>query len=279
MSYATAEEWDLENYHQYGASIWAKYLADEVVDEEFIRDTWTEAGLSNDPLLVTYGLLRDRYGLDGYQVFFDFAARNAVWDYAEQSALIDALDAKEDDYTNQRVARVVQGETGGMLGGNTAVEPERYGTNYIEITDLEGENLHLVFEGSEVGDQGSAAQWNVDFVFARGIRGAYTRVDMPDRRTADLWLDGLANPDTEPLWMVVSVVSDDRTPRETFTYQFSLETDAEPEDTGDGEPDAVTDLGDVEFEDKRCASASGPAGLGAGFFAFALALSRRRRRC
>lgn len=273
---ATDSEWEVENYHQYAAAIWVKYLSDEVADVPFIKDTWTETGTSNDPLAVTYDLLAERYGLDGYTVFFDFAARNAVWDYQEQAAIVEGLEDHQDDYIDQRVSRVVLGKTDGMVNGNAAVTPERYGTNYIEITDLEGDDLHLVFEGTGAGDQGSEPQWNVDFVFGRGLHGAYTRVDMPDKRTADVWLEGLADPDTEPLWMVVSVVSDDRVPRETFSYQFSLETDYVVVDDDDDDPDPIADLGDVDFEEGRCASAPAPVGVGAGLFAFALAFLRRR---
>ncbi|MCB9761238.1 MAG: hypothetical protein H6739_15460 [Alphaproteobacteria bacterium] len=272
---ASSTEWELENYHQYGALIWPRYLTEFHVDATFIRDTWLEGDFRNDPMLTTRELLEEREGLDSYALFFDFAARNAVWDYQDRDAFLDVLASRQDDYQDQSITRVIQGGLTDWANATQGTLPERYGVNYVKLTDLEGDDLHVMFEGEAEGDSGSPAQWNVTVVYPRGAHGAYREVPLnEDGLTADVWLEGVADDSPDEVWLVIAVVSDVREPREVFNYRYFVETDFVEEEEEDTDPPPITDLGHADTG--RCAQA--PAGpMWMGLLAGLALLVRRRR--
>lgn len=273
--YATGE-WELENFHQYGALIWPRFLTEFHVDTSLIRESWTEAStVSNDPLLETGVLLEEQYGLDIYELFFEFAARNSVWDYTHHQAYVDNLESRESDYVSQRVARTHEGGTGGEWAESLeGTRPERYGTNYIVFTELEGQNLRVAFEGDAQGDEGHDAQWNVQVVYPQGLHGVYNSVPLEDG-VGDVWIDDVAGAG-EDVWLVVSVVSDYRHPREQFGYRYLVETDYEPEAEDTSPPDVTQ--GSKSFDEGNCSTAPG-APMAAWAVLAGLAALRRRRAC
>ena len=82
----------LEEYHQYGAAIWPRYLTEYVTSWTTIRDTWVYGGSGDDPLDYIAEVIAEESGADIDEVFADFAAHNATWDYYHGENILSFLD-------------------------------------------------------------------------------------------------------------------------------------------------------------------------------------------
>ncbi|MDP6931447.1 MAG: DUF6055 domain-containing protein [Myxococcota bacterium] len=255
----------LQEYHQYGAFIFPRYLTEFLAGPELIRDSWMEAGDEEDPLAVLAPDL-DALGASAPSVFGDFAAHNAVWDYAESFLYQEYLYSWDQSYPGedqQLVQSVLGSGSDGWAEPPAETLPASYGYNVIRMADPERGTLRVAFEGDETGSEGSAAEFEVRVVVPTDDSYAYEAISL-EQGTGDVELD-IRNEDE--LWLVVSSVSSDSVTGETFGYRYLLEY---PEGSG-----PLAGLGCACGSAGRRHEAGG--GVVVGLFAFLVALARREQ--
>ena len=106
----------LEEFHQYGAAIWPRYLTEYVTDWRTIRNSWSLAGELADPIEIIRLDLANEYGEDLDVVFGDFAAHNATWDYLHGDNMSDYLDFTSESTGYEDLREVKGGLFGFGLG-------------------------------------------------------------------------------------------------------------------------------------------------------------------
>lgn len=265
------DEGVLQEYHQYGAFIFVRYLAEHAADPDLIRESWLDTRGSRDPLAVIDRLLQEDAGTDLDAAFADFAARNATWDYAHGDWYAAAHDSASSLFGRGNDYRIAA-QSRGLLADVSPpeeVRPQRYGSNMMRLYDLaEGDDLRVAFEGDAAGDHGNAAVWNVEVI---GLFGdEVVREPLGDRLAElageGLWLEGMGQADE--VLVVVSQTAPELLWDEGFDYTLT----AQP-----GWINGPPDTGDTGLEGPRacgCQAGGGPAGL---FALPLLALWRRRR--
>jgi len=224
----------LEEYHQYGAFIFIRYLAEHVGGWEIIRLSWVEAD-HEDPLEVLDGILRQDFDTVLRNAFFDFASRNVAWDYEDGDLYSQVHEQYADGYPNddQRIAASHTVSTDGWVDAPEETLPWRLGTNYIRLFPQDqGPDLHVQFEGDPTGEWASNAAWNVQAVLLReGEDAEYWEIELDDR-AADAWIENSASADE--VWLVVSVSTGEEIPGEQFAYRYALEPgETETDDNGE----------------------------------------------
>jgi hypothetical protein len=269
----------IEEYHQYGAFIFPRYLTEHVADRALIRDSWVLADWNDDPIAVLEGLLPDE---DIEEVFGDFAAQNATWDYLDGYLYKSLLDyaSDETDYGihDARVVDTVgsQGTGSEWVEGPSSTLPERFGYNIIRLKSPESRKLVVRFEGDTAGSQGGAARYQVRLVREYGTNRAYEDVLLSGSEAV---LE-VGTVGTEvALYLVVSAFSDGWNEGETFGYRYQLdmgEVDQPGVDTSTGgsKPQALH----IGSEDKTgCSCAQGTSRGTLWLAALGLMLVARRR--
>jgi len=229
----------LQEYHQYGAFIFPRYLSEEVADWSIVRDSWVLGG-DDDPLAVIDGLLAER-GTSVAEVFPAFAAHNAVWDYQYGERYQASLDAYEAWYGSQDehvAARLPAAGTGGWKNAPEATLPYRYGYNLLELDRPQAGTLVFGFNGDAQGSLGGDASWGVTLVTdgPDGVR--YTAVPLDeDEGTASLILSG----EEDVVYAAVAAIPADADDAEVFGYSY--EARWEDADSGAGEDSGGGDSG------------------------------------
>ena len=230
-SYLYPSEGRLEEYHQYGAAIWPRYLTEFVTDWVTIRDSWSMADAADDPINVVAELLGEP--LDEH--FADFAAHNATWDYADGDAMEELLDrvALLDQFPgrDKRIAATHDGKGTGTDWAQPpeALLPQRYGYNVIRLAQPDRGTVTARFLGDSAGSGGSASRWSVRVVRVVAGQVEYTAVPLVDGGgETTIAVDG-----TEPaVYLVVSVTSPQWDTRETFDYEYQLEVSTDESGSG-----------------------------------------------
>ena len=271
--YKYPEEGVIQEYHQYGAFIFARYLSEKVADTEIVAATWREGSQGGDPIDDLQGLLGEEADIG--EIFADFAAHNTVWDYAHGSLYQEAMEYGEswfpdDDY---RLAAIVDDEgTDGWVDAPEETLPGPFGTNVIRMRWPDAGVLHVGFEGEGIGSSNARAAWAVRLVRQRVTADPiYLELEVEDdSATAEVELDG----EDVAIMLVVSVVPGNRHWGEEFGYRYSLDLEADP---GEDPPNS----GEVESETLAagCACATGPRRKlpWTGLLLVACVFGRRRR--
>ncbi|MES2637867.1 MAG: DUF6055 domain-containing protein [Myxococcota bacterium] len=270
----------LQEYHQYGAMIFPRYVSEIAADWELVRDSWTadvDADTPQDALAV---LLADR-GVDFADAFGDFAARNATWDYADGELYTQWVEWYADYYPSDDhrvVAEVERTGTDGVVAAPEDTLPGRYAYNVVTLPRPGDEDLVVRFESAESGTKGSAAAWRVTVVREQEAGGVTYMPILLENGAGEVRLEDVGD---EQIHLVAAAVAPTARTDETFTwsYGFTLaaDPDDEPTDT-DIDTDAPAALPD-EVEVGACGCASGgDGGNAAGLLLLAgLALAGRRR--
>jgi MYXO-CTERM domain-containing protein len=289
--------WDtgaFPEYHQYGAFLFPRYLSEHVLDWRVIRDSWRENNSLNDPLQAIEGLLESE-GEDLDQVFSDFAAHNAIWDYSDGAVYDQYVEYYADQFSEWdcRISDAL-GSKGDSdwREANPACLPQSYGYNLLTIDNPKSGHLSVAFEGEEIGSRGSATSWKLQLVREGGSGPTYTPVDVEDNVVESVLCD-VGEEDT--LFVVVSTHAQRFKDDETFGYKSKVEiVDSHPDcgdspkDTGESSdtgittpeptPGVVGGLGDVQAQGCSCTSAGTkrfpPTAFGALLMGF-LGLRRR----
>lgn len=266
-----------EEYYQYGAFIFIRYLSEIAADREIIRTAWLESPESGDPLVRIAEALEREYNTTLFDAYSDFAARNLLWDYEDG----ELYGAYHDGFIQQnsgrdvRISQDIRDNTDGWVAsGDTP--PQRLGTNYLNLISPAPSILQVQFEGEPTGTEGSPAVWSVWFVTRSGERVPLTVEDGAVDFTSEADDSG---------WLVINVDSSIRFPGETFAYRFAVNWEAQ--DTPDtGTPDDVDDDNDDDSVDggsnggrSGCATTPGSTsfgGLGWGLAMLLIVGGRRR---
>ena len=261
----------LAQYHQYGAFIWVRYLAEHVGDWRIIKKSWVQAD-DEDPLVVLDAQLRQDHDLTLKAAFFDFAARNVAWDYehGELYAAVHEQYATGYPSDDHRLAASHIVTTDGWVEPPAETLPWRLGTNYIRLFPQDdGPDLHVQFEGEATGAWSSNAAWDVRVVVLREAAEPEYWELLLDERQGNAWIEDSASADE--IWLVVNVTTGEDNPGETFAYSYNMEPGEAPEDTG-------LDLGEaIENLANACACSSGrPLSGWVLMVAGAVLLARRR---
>jgi len=222
------DEWTPETIHQYGAWIWVQYLDEYIGGPDLIRDSWVLAPPQGDPLEVV-GELTDT---EPHALFFDFATRNATWDYEHGDAIeADAQAGMTDPESHWISGRLPE-------VGEDPVSPEfppyTYGANYWRAISLPA-SFELVFEpNAKKIDWHVALAWEED--------GEHQRLEM-DQETRVLQVTRW--PEDRQAKLVVAVAKTTKDKGKTFPYSLEMRAYTPPLDTGEdtGDPDSGEPVG------------------------------------
>lgn len=285
----------LQEYHQYGAFIFPRYVSEIAADADVIRDSWVEDLDADTPQDAIAQLLEER-GVAFADAFGDFAARNVTWDYADGEAYAEWVEAyagyyRSDDH--RVVAEVSRSGTDGLVAAPEDTLPGRYGYNVVELVRPSDGAYRFAFQGDAEGSRGTDAAWRVTLVqdLAGGPR--YTPVPITDG-AGEVLLEGV---DGETVSLVVAAVPDDAREDEVFPWSYAVTfeeagEDTDPSDDTAGDTDTPDDTGptdkpgdpladdDTVELDGGCACTSAPdagGGWALGALVGAALLVRRRR--
>lgn len=231
----------LQEYHQYGAMIFPRYVSEIAADWELVRDSWTLDLGADTPQDALAMLLADR-SVDFADAFGDFASRNATWDYADGDLYTQSMEWYADYYRAEDrsvVAEVNQNGTDGVIEAPEDALPGRYGYNVVTLPRPGDEDLLVRFESEAAGSKGSAADWRVTVVRERDEGGPeYVRIALEDG-AGEALLEGIGD---EQIHLVAAAVSPSARTDETFAWSYAMTptTPADPDgEPGDTDPPAV----------------------------------------
>jgi MYXO-CTERM domain-containing protein len=262
----------LTEYHQYGAFVFPRYVSEHALDAGAVVRTWT-APAADTPL----GSLRAELqaaGLPLADAFADFAARNALWDYADGSLYADNVDYADTFWPGEEhvIADVGPAGTNAAWSPDPADLPRQWGYNVIEVrAGRGGSDLRVSLDPT--GSAGSDADWRVSLAWGDGADVA---------TVAPLTVvDGVATGEVLPdgtVWVVVAAVPDEARSDETFAYTLTVTPNepATPEDELPG--DGVADDGGEEPGGCGCSAGGGGGVPGLAALVVAGVVARRRRK-
>jgi hypothetical protein len=257
--------------HQYGASLFPRYVTDRFTDRSLVPRSWETAGETADPLRVLDGLVEQASLGD---LFADFSARNAAWDYEQRAQILSSLARYEAAFPERDRAAAMVG-AGGTSGFVTVAPhrlPRALGYNLIEIEPPASGRVTVAVRADAAGSQGTPARTTATFVAGEGTDAEYTALDVSGAEaTVDVGPGGSRG------YLVVAAAVDERGELETFGYEFQVRPAAsEPDPDPDPDPDA-DDPDDPGAG--CCSSADRGAPLGSGVvLLLAIAVASRRRR-
>jgi hypothetical protein len=272
-----ADATDATGYPQYAASLFIRSLTEHIADRELVYRSWTVGAPQDDALLLLDALLAEQ-GTGVEDAFFDFAARNATWDYLDRATILAWEDsfAEDLDIEPARPSGVVTGATEGWVEATEAL-PQTYGANYWKL-----EALPVRGEVVLVADPGP--RWWAAIVQGTGEAFRSLPLEWDGDRGALVFEDLDPNEET---WLVVAAI--DTTDGDGTGWGYRFEVAASEETTDTGEPD--TEDAPLEHPDEEAAPeeqpverASGcgcgsPGGVGSVWLALlAIGACRRSRR-
>ena len=270
----------LSEYHQYGAFIFVRYLAEFHGGWELIQRSFMEAPYNGDPMLVLDDILAES-GWTIEQAFYDFAARGAAWDFEHREwfdAIIDAYGGWNSGYSHRPSGTV--GSLDITYSPNEYL-PETFGANYWQVNRSLPDSFDLTFTGD------TPAGWYVALEQRDGV--TFTRYELQLDGPEGV-LEVRDRPEADEAWIVVAATNGTTwTSGRTYDYSFQIAEVTEPVDTGEpvdtDEPVDTAepvDTGDPEAPDDEVAGGCACSGSGllpgAWVFLGALGLLGRRRR-
>lgn len=267
----------LQEYHQYGAMIFPRYVSEIAADADLVRDSWVLDLGADTPQDALTELLADR-GIAFADAFGDFAARNATWDYADGDLYTEWVNWYA-AYFRGEDHRVVDtlgiDGTDGLMDAPEDTLPQRYGYNVVTLERTDTADYVVSVEVAEEGSRGSEADWRVTVVQELAGGPRYTLVPITDGAGEVR----IAGTDGAALHLIAAAVPEDARSDESFawSYAISAEVPAEPDDTGTDRPVAETPDDTVEVGGGCGCGTGGSAWLGGALLGVALVAARRRR--
>lgn len=215
----------LEEYHQYGAFIFPRYVSEVAADRDLVVQSWLDAGGEEDPVAVLAAGLEAR-GVAFADAFGDFAARNAGWDYADGDVYADSLMAWSGYFDDNAASADNVGEegTGGWLDLPEGHAPQRHGYAVVRA-HLGAYGARIDVGGDPVGSRESPSAWRVTVVEVDDDVMTYHPVTLDGEGEGSVVLRG----DGEA-WIVAAAVPDRAESGETFGFAYGVEP-GEPPDT------------------------------------------------
>ncbi|MCG8697189.1 MAG: BspA family leucine-rich repeat surface protein, partial [Bacteroidales bacterium] len=164
----------------YHASILLAYISSFVLDESFVGDIYNHPVFGKD-ILGTIKSLVEEGGHDFDEVFTDFAARTAAWDYPDPTISDDfernergGINAGEPDYRFVDVLTKV-GTYGIYQSPPDEFEPGPYGWNAYRIDTTTASTYTIKFKGNSANPDGSGFTGKI----IKGVKGSYEYIDFP----------------------------------------------------------------------------------------------------
>jgi hypothetical protein len=256
--------------HQYGASIFERYLTDRVGDPTLISRAWETSEAGDDPLRVLDELLPDgevEGELAG--VLAELAAHNATWDYPQRDLIYEWVAYYQAAFPQRsEFHATVFGEGTGdfvSIPGDRALHS--FGYHVIRIVRPADGVVEIALEVDAEGSAGTPAAWTATFVqTTEGAAPEYIPIS----------LDGGAGervfvlPAGEDLhYLAISVTGDARDDAETFAYRYRIR----PTDAPVG-PDAGP--GEDPDDPGGCCSTGGGGASGSALLALLVGLTLLR---
>ena len=226
------DTWVLEEYHQYGAFIFPRYVSEFVGDWRIIRNAWVEPRVVGNRPLAAVGAELEALGVPLEQAFMDFAARNVTWDYAHGETYAYYTDFWVDYYPEQdhRVHASFEGAgSGGTWSPEDALSPRRFGVNTVSLASPDDGDLTVRFDGDAEGSRGSDAAFGLTAVRVSGDTVEYTPL-LLGGTTGELVVPDVGGLDA--VHIVVGAWSDTLRWSEFFDYRIELEVGPPQPDTG-----------------------------------------------
>lgn len=242
-----------EEYHQYGAFVYASHLAERHGGHALIKASFDRSSARSTPLRVLDTLLTER-GEDLAESFGVFAARNATWDYPEEAWFEQWIDAYEGAAVPHRPTGTVFRETPDWVGPTEHL-PRTFGANYWRLTSLRSPT-RVEFEG------GPDTRWHVAVATQDGAAHEVVPIPVVDG-VGELWLEEVEAVDER--WLVVAATGPLSDEGAEYAYRLRVTDESEIPVTPE-EPRAC-----------GCAAGGGPGGAAWGGLALLLGLRVRRR--
>ena len=215
-------------YYQYGAFVFPKFLSTFHVQVDDVRDSWVDSSWQQTPL----EWWEEFFGTETYHdLVFEFAQRNANWDYPHKEWYDYYLDYYEEYYPqdDQSISQSVSlyGEAS-LAAVDAERMPEHLGVNYIELSSPEYSVMEVGIVGDEIGDQGTSVSWRLGLVRTSGDQIQYQ--DLGDGQPQIV--DNISS--SETLTLVVMPIASGSSWGEQFSYEYLFmkyeEPVAQPED-------------------------------------------------
>ena len=210
-----------QEYYQYGAFIFPKFLTEEYISPVVIRDSWIEA--TEQPPLEWLREHLENEGENFTEVLSDFAARNVHWDYPDRDWYYLYLDYYEDLFPqdDHRVAASIHSSgTAQWMDAPVESLPSRYGYNHLQMRHPQMETAYVYFSGEPLGDYFGAVEWAVRLVVKRGEDFFYHSVPIVDGQGEAVISDLLS---TDVVTVSILALSEEEHPNQVFD---TVENDA-----------------------------------------------------
>ena len=219
----------LDEYYQYGAFVFPKFLSTVRATPFDVRDSWVLSVYGETPLEWWEDFFSTNIFAD---VVFDFALRNTYWDYQHGDWYRYYLDYYSEYYPQEdkSITKKVhaQGEAD-WTSVSASLLPENFGVNYIRLEQPAYASMEVGIDGSSVGEQGTSVSWRVGLVRKTEQGISYQELDANSpEQIHDLQAE-------EELTLVVMPIAPDANWGEQFSYEYlfvgySEEVPSEPED-------------------------------------------------
>ncbi len=277
----------VEEYHQYGAFLFPRYVSELHGGTDVIKRSWLEAPSSGDPLAVLEDLLAEQ-GVAIDDAYFDFADRNATFDYADgetYAAWIETYGGWGADWSRRPTSEIASVTDGPVSPPSFA--PYTYGANYW-LLNAPLPTMQIAFTGDSGPDR-----WHVSLATRRGEVHERHPISLDGDAGAAV-IEGVDGVDEA--WIVVAVADGfyqgsshgytlevsaaDSPPQDTGDTEAPQDTGAPPDSDPDTQPPSVdtgADTAAVTLGKAGCGCASSPGAPGA-LAAIALGLVALRRR-
>ena len=241
------------NLHQYGAFIFPEYIT-EFVNPIAVRRSWSLGVSIDDPLLALEQALGEE-DLGG--VFADAAAHNIGWDYPRGDLFLQIVNMSVDwlgEWDNRIIEPEVDGQ--GWRSAPWSLEPQRFGSNAMELPNAALDGFTYEFEGDSV-------PWQHRLVYRMGSVWTYRGLEPGDEVEFE--------PSTVEAWLVLAAVPMEWTGGERFGWRARFRAFEEPEPTPTPTPtpeptpepdddDVADDDDDDSFDNRRADLSAGGAG-------------------
>ena len=223
----------LSSYHQYGVSVFFRYLVERSQSSTLVADSWRSAGAQDDPLDVVGGLLPDG---DVAAAYREFAPHTALWDFAHRDLILTAVQSwtRNDPGVGRFVAGVGHSGTGGWTTIRDDRLPRAFGTNVVEMVRPDSGQLELSVEVEPAGSLGTPSTAQVTLVRESGAGITYTPIAL----TGGAGAATASLPEGEErAYLVVAATADTRSTEEIFPYRFWVGRAVQPEPQPSADPD------------------------------------------
>jgi hypothetical protein len=211
--------------HHYGSYIFFQHLIDYFNDEDLIIKlfNYVKSEVANRENKLTLVILNDflllTYGEPLRPVFHKFAERNAIWDYPEKNIYLEALNIKQQNYTNEHTAELITSVPNSWKIPSSKFFPHRWGTSYIKLTNLTSDTLDIGFEGNALGNEASTANWQASIVGVLNGTPKYIELILNDNKINNFRLSSL---EADEVWLAISVSSEGNRYDEVFAYRYQF---------------------------------------------------------